>query len=460
MELNIPEGAACVLRRLREAGYEAYVVGGCVRDSLLHRMPDDWDITTSARPEQVKAVFHRTIDTGIQHGTVTVMMGKEAYEVTTYRVDGDYADGRHPDSVTFTPNLLEDLKRRDFTINAMAYCPEKGIVDEFNGIQDLENRTIRAVGDPVQRFSEDALRMMRAVRFSAQLDAAIEDQTAAAIRQLAPNLRLVSAERIRVELEKLLVSGHPERIRDAYRLGLLDVFLPELSECMKCEQHNPHHCYSVGEHIIHSVMEVRRDKVLRLTMLLHDVAKPQNIQTDENGVDHFRGHVEASARMADVILRRLKYDNETRKIVTTLVAWHDRQLGQSFARIRHSISELGAELFPLLMEVKTADAMAQSDYQREEKLAQIAAWQEAYEKIMEQKDCLTIRDLAVSGQDLIKAGMKPGQQMGKVLHDMLEDVLSNPEHNTRDYLLTAYLPGGRAAAENLEKQAISLTKQG
>lgn len=448
MQLEIPEGAAWVLQNLREAGYEAYVVGGCVRDSLLHRVPDDWDITTSARPEEVKRVFRRTVDTGIQHGTVTVMVGREAYEVTTYRVDGDYADGRHPTSVTFTPSLLEDLKRRDFTINAMAYCPEKGLVDEFDGESDLQHGIIRAVGDPRQRFTEDALRMMRAVRFAAQLNAAIEVNTAAAIRQLAGNLRLVSAERIRTELEKLVVSEHPEKLTEAYQLGLLDVFLPELSKCMECVQNNPHHCYTVGGHILHSVMAVRRDRVLRLTMLLHDVGKPQVKTTDENGIDHFHGHVPASAEMVDGILRRLKYDNDTRKKVTALVAWHDRQLGDTKARVRRNVAELGTELFPLLLEVKRADVAAQSDYQRAEKLARIDAWEKTYLEILEAGDCLCIRDLAVGGKDLMEKGIRPGQQMGQILQSMLEEVLRHPSHNTAEWLLNHLEPGAPGAAEN------------
>lgn len=448
MQLEIPEGAAWVLQNLREAGYEAYVVGGCVRDSLLHRVPDDWDITTSARPEEVKRVFRRTVDTGIQHGTVTVMVGREAYEVTTYRVDGDYADGRHPTSVTFTPSLLEDLKRRDFTINAMAYCPEKGLVDEFDGESDLQHGIIRAVGDPRQRFTEDALRMMRAVRFAAQLNAAIEDNTAAAIRQLAGNLRLVSAERIRTELEKLVISEHPEKLMEAYQLGLLDVFLPELSKCMECVQNNPHHCYTVGGHILHSVMAVRRDRILRLTMLLHDVGKPQVKTTDENGIDHFHGHVPASAEMADGILRRLKYDNDTRKKVTALVAWHDRQLGDTKARVRRNVAGLGTELFPLLLEVKRADVAAQSDYQRAEKLARIDAWEKTYLEILEAGDCLCIRDLAVGGKDLMEKGIRPGQQMGQILQSMLEEVLRHPSHNTTEWLLNHLEPGAPGAAEN------------
>lgn len=435
LEIEIPQGAAWVLEQLRDAGYEAYVVGGCVRDSLLHRMPDDWDITTSAKPEDTKRIFRRTVDTGIQHGTVTVMVDRTGYEVTTYRIDGEYADGRHPEHVTFTASLLEDLKRRDFTINAMAYSPAEGLVDEFDGIGDINRRVIRAVGDPVQRFTEDALRMMRAIRFSAQLDYRIDEDTREGIRLLAPNLQKVSAERIRVELEKLLLSEHPEVLKEAYELGLLRQFLPELSECMECGQNNPHHCLSVGDHILCAVKAARRDKVLRLALLLHDIAKPQVKTTDENGIDHFHGHAARSAALADRILRDLKYDNQTREAAVRLIAWHDRNLGDSLPEIRKSISELGEEWFLPLLEVKTSDVEAQSDYQRDEKLGKIEYWRNAFEEIRCAGDCLSLKDLAVSGKDLIAAGAAPGREIGRILHEMLEEVLREPAHNTREYLL-------------------------
>ena len=435
LEIEIPQGAAWVLEQLRDAGYEAYVVGGCVRDSLLHRMPDDWDITTSAKPEDTKRIFRRTVDTGIQHGTVTVMVDRTGYEVTTYRIDGEYADGRHPEHVTFTASLLEDLKRRDFTINAMAYSPAEGLVDEFDGIGDINRRVIRAVGDPVQRFTEDALRMMRAIRFSAQLDYRIDEDTREGIRLLAPNLQKVSAERIRVELEKLLLSEHPEELKEAYELGLLRQFLPELSECMECGQNNPHHCLSVGDHILCAVKAARRDKVLRLALLLHDIAKPQVKTTDENGIDHFHGHAARSAALADRILRDLKYDNQTREAAVRLIAWHDCNLGDSLPEIRKSISKLGEEWFLPLLEVKTSDVEAQSDYQRDEKLGKIEYWRNAFEEIRCAGDCLSLKDLAVSGKDLIAAGAAPGKEIGRILHEMLEEVLREPAHNTREYLL-------------------------
>lgn len=274
MTINIPQKAEQILHILNEAGYEAYVVGGCVRDSILDRVPGDWDITTSALPEQVKELFHRTVDTGIQHGTVTVMMGKEGFEVTTYRVDGEYHDGRHPDAVTFTRSLEEDLKRRDFTINAMAYHPEHGLVDLFGGMEDINGKIIRCVGDPVERFTEDALRMLRAVRFSAQLGFTVEENTKAALARMSGNLEHVSAERIQTELVKLLVSDHPDYLRTAWETGLTREFLPEFDACMETEQNTPHHCYNVGEHILKSLTEIENDRLLRITMLLHDIAKP------------------------------------------------------------------------------------------------------------------------------------------------------------------------------------------
>ena len=284
IRISIPAGAAKILHTLEDAGFEAFVVGGCVRDSLLGREPHDWDITTSAGPQEVKALFPRTIDTGLKHGTVTVLMGREPYEVTTYRIDGDYLDGRHPSEVTFTSSLREDLQRRDFTINAMAYSESRGLQDCFDGVSDLENGRIRAVGDPMKRFGEDALRIMRAVRFAAQLGYEIEEETVQAMKALAPTLSKVSAERIAAELEKLLVSPHPEKLRMAYECGITAVILPEFDRCMETPQHNPHHKYSVGEHTIQSMLHVRPNRILRLTMLLHDFGKPDCRTTDEKGI--------------------------------------------------------------------------------------------------------------------------------------------------------------------------------
>ncbi len=435
MKIKLPENAKIILDTMHEAGYEAYVVGGCVRDAILGREPGDWDITTNAVPQDIKRLFKRTIDTGIEHGTVTVMFGKEGYEVTTYRIDGKYEDSRHPSEVTFTKNLTEDMKRRDFTINAMAYNVEEGLIDRFGGVEDLQNRLIRCVGNPMERFSEDALRIMRAIRFSAQLDYEIEEETSKAIKELAPTLEKISAERIQVELVKLLLSDHPDRIRMAYELGVTKVILPELDACMETDQCNPHHAYTVGEHTIQTLMNIRADRVLRLTMLMHDMAKPVTMTVDEEGVGHFKGHPEVGAEMAREIFKRLKFDRDTMDKVCNLIKYHDERFPATPKCVRHAMNRVGVENFPLLLEVRIADTLSQSDYFRDEKLELIEETRQIYERILEEKNCVTLKDLEVNGRDLIERGVAPGKKLGDILNAMLEDVLDYPEHNTKDYLL-------------------------
>ena len=458
IKFELPEDVCSIIKTLEDAGFEAYAVGGCVRDMLLGKIPDDWDITTSARPLEVKALFKRTVDTGLQHGTVTVLMknkGKlSGYEVTTYRIDGDYSDGRHPDKVEFSSELSEDLKRRDFTINAMAYHPERGLTDLFDGKADLEKKLIRCVGDAKERFSEDALRMMRAVRFAAVLGGTIEAKTYEAIKALAGNLKNVSGERIRVETEKLLVSSHPYYFKQFYETGLTAYFLPEFDICMNTAQENIHHCYTVGEHLLHSLETIdtvklkkesgedtyRRDlKILRLTMLLHDIAKPAKKTVDESGVAHFKGHPALGADMAEEILTRLKYDNDTIRMVKGLVAAHENRYEPAADVLRRAINRVGAEFFPLLFYVNEADTLAQSMYLRDEKLKRIAALRRLYINIMEEGDCTDLKTLAVKGRDLIERGISPGPEIGRILGEMLEDVLEEPAHNEKEYLLEKYI---------------------
>lgn len=436
MLIHLPEEVKVILHTLQGAGCEAYAVGGCIRDSLLGRTPDDWDITTSARPEETKALFGKTIDTGIQHGTVTVMRHGRGYEVTTYRVDGEYEDGRHPKEVTFTASLEEDLKRRDFTVNAMAYNEEDGLVDLFGGRQDLERKIIRCVGEANERFEEDALRIMRAVRFSAQLGFTIEERTKEAIRGHADRLRQVSAERIQVELTKLVTSPNPDFLRIAWETGITAVVLPEFDRLMEQPQNNPHHCFSVGEHTLHAMRAVRPDKCLRLAMLLHDVAKPLCLTTDEAGIDHFHGHAQKGERIAVQILKRLRYDNHTTELVSRLVKWHDAAIEPEKKAVRRAASRMGKDLFPLILEVKAADLAAQSDYRRTEKQEWLEQLRGLYEEIEREGDCLTIKDLAVNGRDLMRAGMEPGPQLGHTLQGFLEIVLEDPEKNTKEYLLS------------------------
>lgn len=434
--MQLPEKVKFIINTIMEAGYEAYAVGGCIRDSILGRIPDDWDITTSATPCQVKELFGRTIDTGLKHGTVTVMLDKEGFEVTTYRIDGVYEDNRHPKEVTFTASLIEDLKRRDFTINAMAYNDTAGLVDAFGGMEDIERKVIRCVGNPRERFTEDALRIMRAVRFSAQLGYQIEAETKEAIKELSQNLAHISAERIQTELVKLVISPHPEKLKVACETGITKVILPEFDVCMATEQNNPHHCYNVGEHILKSVEKIRPEKVLRLAMLFHDIGKPGTLTLDEKGISHFHGHQEVSEEMARNILKRLKFDNDTIYMVTKLVRYHDYEVMAGEKYVRRAIMKIGEDIFPLLYDVKKADILAQSDYLRKEKEENLKAVYQIYEKVIAQKQCVSLKMLAVTGNDLIEEiGMQPGREMGEVLHKLLDIVVDNPDQNSRENLL-------------------------
>ena len=436
MQIQIPEKANQVISVLTKAGFEAYAVGGCVRDAILGREAADWDITTNARPEEVKALFPRTLDTGLQHGTVTVMQGKEGFEVTTYRVDGEYLDGRHPEKVTFTPSLTEDLKRRDFTINAMAYNDQEGLIDIFDGMGDLRRGQIRCVGDPEERFTEDALRILRAVRFSAQLGFSVESRTRAALSRFAPNLRKVSAERIQTELLKLLVSPHPEKMREVWETGITAVVLPEFDACMNTPQNNPHHCGTVGEHTLKTLAGTEAEKTLRLAALFHDIGKPQTRTTDEEGVDHFYCHAETGAGMTDAILRRLKFDNETRRRVVRLVRTHDDLRDVSGARaVRRAVHRIGADIFPDYLKLRRADILAQNPAGQQEKLKALEEAERLYQEILREKDCLTLKELAVTGRDLIEAGIEPGPALGETLNRLLELVIEEPQHNTKEYLL-------------------------
>ncbi len=435
MQIQLPAKVHNIIDTLEAAGYEAYAVGGCVRDSILGREPDDWDITTSARPEEIKRLFSRTIDTGIRHGTVTVMLDKEGFEVTTFRIDGDYEDGRHPNNVTFTASLEEDLRRRDFTINAMAYNEIRGLADLYGGLADIEAGVIRCVGDARERFTEDALRMMRAVRFSAQLGYRIDADTQAAVTALAPNLQKISAERIQTELVKLVLSPHPDYLRIAYETGITAQILPEFDLCMETPQNNPHHCYTVGEHILHSMLAIEADKVLRLSMLFHDIGKPQTLTVDEEGITHNRTHPAVGAQMTRVILRRLKFDNDTIDKVTKLVLYHDQEIAVTQAGVRRALNRMGEDIFIMMFAVRRADVEAQSDYQREEKLQTLAYIESLYREIKEQGDAVSLKNLAITGYDLIAQGMKPGRQVGLALQELLDRVLEDPSLNTPEKLL-------------------------
>ena len=433
--MYLPEDVKYIIERLMTHGYEAYAVGGCVRDSILGRSPMDWDITTSAMPDQVKAIFDKTFDTGIEHGTITVLLNDIGYEVTTYRIDGDYEDSRHPTQVVFTRNLRDDLLRRDFTINAMAYNDKDGLVDIFQGIEDLDKKKIRCVGDARARLGEDALRILRGIRFSAQLGFEIEKSTKEAIKELAPTLRNISAERIQVEMVKLMTSGHPEYIDIAYKLGVTQVIFPEWDELMKTEQENIHHCYNVGVHTLYALQEIEADKILRLTALLHDIGKPKMKTIDRDGNAHFKGHDIAGEEMASRILRRWKMDNETIRVVCKLIHFHDYRMEATDRNVRHAIYKIGKEDFPRYLEMRKADILAQSNYNRAEKLDNTQELYKLYKEILVRDECTSLKQLAITGNDLLQNGVKQGKGIGETLNLLLEEVIDDPHKNTREYLL-------------------------
>lgn len=383
-QMKMPHAVDRIIKTLNQHGFEAFAVGGCVRDSLLGRTPGDWDITTSARPEQVKALFRRTIDTGIQHGTVTILMDHVGYEVTTYRIDGEYEDGRHPREVAFTSELREDLMRRDFTINAMAYSHETGIVDVFGGMEDLKQGVIRCVGNAMERFTEDALRILRAIRFSAQLGFSVEAETWNAITAIAPNLVHVSKERIQVELTKLLLSDHPGQIRQVFETGISPYVSPAFA-AIRWQQ------ISVSPRLLPC-------KYIRWAACLGNESPETALQ----------------------VMKDLKMDNQTAGRVKTLVSWYSRELSDEPAQVRKAMSQMGPEVWDALLEIRECGPSIR----------------QVTETIRQNGDCLSLKELAVTGQDLIEAGVKPGKAMGQMLSGLLTLVLEHPEKNKKEILLS------------------------
>ena len=434
--IKLLEKAIEILNVFKSNGYNAYIVGGFVRDYILGKESTDIDISTNATPKDIQGLFNEVKLQSEQYGSVNIIYKKCNFEVTTFRMELEYKDNRYPSKIVYTDSLLIDLKRRDFTINAMAYNDRAGIVDEFDGIGDLERKIIRCVGNPMERFSEDALRMLRAIRFAAQLGFTIDEETKLAIKELAPTLAKVSKERIAVELVKILVSDHPEEIRTAYELGLTKVFMPEFDVAMETVQNNHHHMYTVGEHSIVAMQNVRPERMIRLIMLLHDLAKPVVLTTDDSGYDHFVGHQQAGADMARGILRRLKFDNATIDFVYKMIRHHDdRPPMDNKALVRRRISQIGLENMPMMIEIKRADILGQSKHKFEEKMAYVDELEQAYLEVIEKNQCVNKKDLSVNGKDLIAMGMKPGEEIGVVLDLLFEIVLNDPKLNDREKLL-------------------------
>lgn len=431
----IPPHALTVVERLERYGFEAYVVGGCVRDSLLGRCPKDWDVCTNALPEEVLRVFRRfhVIKTGLQHGTLTVMVNHQPVEVTTFRIDGSYTDNRHPDSVNFVSRVEEDLARRDFTINAMAYNPTRGLVDAFDGQADLRARIIRCVGEPDARFNEDGLRILRALRFAARYNFGIETETAYSIHRNRHLLENVSVERIFSELKGILIGEGVLGMMQAFP-DVFSIIIPELAPGIGFEQHNPHHCYDVWTHTAHAVQAAPAEEAVRLALLLHDIAKPATFTRGADGKGHFYGHGTRGAELARSIMQHLKSDNATLQTVVTLVREHDNTLPTTAPGMRRLIGRLGVELLQQLLAVKQADMDAQSTHERPAKQATLRAARLLLEDVLEEPPAFSVGDLALTGRDLMAMGLRPGPAIGSILKTLLSEVQDETLSNTHEAL--------------------------
>jgi len=431
--MNVPEYVKNILLALETAGYEAWCVGGCVRDSLMGHIPGDWDVTTSALPEETMAVFgDHAYPTGLQHGTVTVRALHESVEVTTYRVDGAYHDHRRPDSVTFIRSLEEDLRRRDFTVNAMAMDLRGTLKDPFGGQADLRKGILRCVGQPDLRFAEDALRIMRGLRFAAVLGFEIERETAESIRRNKENLKDIAVERIQVELFKLLSGKTAVEVLRQFP-DVIGVFWPEILPMVGFDQKNHHHCYDVWEHTLHAITEVPNDPVLRCSVLMHDIGKPACFTVDEQGTGHFYGHGAISCEMADSMLRRVKCSNELRNNIVTLVEWHDREIQRTEKAVRRALRRLGEQTLRQLIHVKRADNLAQAPEYRHRQ-AEINLAEEILDRLIAEDACFSLKQLAVNGRDMMRLGLE-GPEVGKMLNALLECVVNGEVPNKREVLL-------------------------
>ena len=436
MNIILPEKVKYIIDRLEESGHEAFIVGGCVRDSMLGKTPFDWDICTDALPDRIIEIFkdRRVIETGLKHGTVTVLSDGDSYEVTTYRSDGVYSDNRRPDAVEFINDLKGDLIRRDFTINAMAYNPAIGLIDHFGGRNDLKNGIIKCVGNANERVREDALRIMRALRFASQLGFQIEKDTAAAMHENKRLLNNISSERIAAELNKFLIGDNVRELIGSH-ISIITELIPETIPMIGFEQNNPYHCYDVFEHSLYSIEQAPKDSIIRLTMFFHDIAKPACYTQDGNGIGHFHGHPQMSSDMARTILKRLKYDNDTIETITQLIIYHDTELQSDTKQVKRFLNRLGEERFRQLLVVKKADTMAHAAKRREHNLATIEKTGFILDEIIEQDQCFSIKNLSINGNDLVAAGITEGVMIGRILHILVDMVIDEKIKNEKAALL-------------------------
>ena len=434
MKINMPAQIKYVINKFTDAGYKAYIVGGCVRDSLLGLIPNDWDIATNALPNQIKFILSdcKIINTGIKHGTVTAVVKNMFIEITTFRTESAYSDNRHPDKVEFTDSLKEDLSRRDFTVNALAYNDKVGIVDCFGGVLDINNKKIRCVGNPDLRFNEDGLRILRALRFSSVLGFQIEKTTSQSILDNGSLLNNIACERINSEFTKLLC-GNADSVLREYR-SVVEQFIPEIKCMVGFNQHNPHHIFDIWEHTLKSVSSIKADPILRLTMLFHDIGKPHCFSKDLEGIGHFYGHSRISAVIANKVMKRLKYDNLTISTVTELIELHDLPLFADEKLVKRRLSRLGEKKFRLLLKVKYADTKALNPqyYYRLSYLKKIEA---ALNKIIKQNSCYSLKNLKINGKDLLSLNIPEGIEIGRMLSKLLDAVIDGKCLNEYDKLI-------------------------
>ena len=434
-KIIIPKSANKILKALKSSGFEGFLVGGCVRDSLMGVVPNDYDITTNATPEQMIDVFKdfKVFKTGTEHGTVTVVVDGENIEVTTYRIDGEYVDNRHPTDVCFTSNIEDDLSRRDFTVNAMAYNEERGLIDLFGGIDDLEKGVIRCVGDPDKRFFEDGLRILRAVRFASKLGFEIEEKTAKSIHKNKHLLKNISVERIFVEFKKTLLGKGVESVLIQFK-DVIAQFIPEIKPCFQFDQNTKYHCYDVYTHIVKTVSAISAEENLRLAAFFHDIGKPNVYFTDEKGVGHFYTHNKVSEKMTKEILTRLKSDNATKDYVSTLVYIHDREMATTEKSVKRFLSKYSKELFFDLLKIKRADASSHAKEYRDRE-EYISSLLQIFEKIERENQCFSLKDLKLNGNDLIELGIKPSKEIGVILNKLLLSVIDEKVENEKQKLI-------------------------
>lgn len=437
MKINIPSDANELIHTLQNHGNSAYVVGCCVRDSIIGRQIHDWDICTSATPDEMLEIFKdkKVIETGLKHGTITVVVKGESYELTTFRIDGKYSDSRRPDSVIFTSSLIEDLKRRDFTINAMAYNDDEGLIDPFGGLEDIEYKKIQCVGSAKDRFGEDALRILRAIRFASQLEFVMTPETSYEINKQYKNLKNISIERINSEFCKIAASRDFCVEMVLYK-DVFALFIPELKDMFEFQQNNPYHDYDVYSHTVHSIEHCKSDNLaVRLAVFFHDIGKPHSFQDGEDGIRHFKGHGKVSADITDNIMKRLKFDNETRNNVVELVYYHDATFEVGKKYVRRWINKIGVEQFRRLLEVRKADILGQKESYEQYRINKVNNIKQILEEVLREETCFTLKDLAVNGNDLMSIGYKENKELGNTLNELLRLVIDEECPNKKEKLL-------------------------